>query len=399
MKKENRRDPKSDKLSPFEPSKKQKKNLLRSPLRLLPLFLVLFQCLFLSEAKAWGFFTHKRINRVAVFLLPPEMLGFYKAHIQFLTENAVNPDRRRYAVEGEAPRHYIDLDVYGERAYEIVPHKWKDAVEKYSEDTLLAYGIVPWHIEKMVYRLTEAMRNRDSDRILLLSADLGHYIGDGNVPLHTTVNYNGHLTGQSGIHGFWESRLPELFFEEYDLFFDSGAEYESDPLERAWAAVTKAHIALDSVFRFERELTQEMGEDQKWSFETRGNITTKVYAVPFSRAYHDRLNGQVERQIRASIKMTADLWYTCWVNAGKPDLKSLIPRGFSPEVEKEIEEEMKLWREKKIKSREHEGSSYAPTFFERPAPLPVPNDPILPLLNNRTKFAVIFYDKKQLMCA
>ncbi|CAM3417004.1 hypothetical protein POKO110462_01785 [Pontibacter korlensis] len=57
----------------------------------------------------WGFFAHQRINRLAVFALPPEMVGFYKKHIRYITENAVNPDRRRYAVEGEAPRHYIDL--------------------------------------------------------------------------------------------------------------------------------------------------------------------------------------------------------------------------------------------------------------------------------------------------
>jgi len=43
------------------------------------------------------------INRLAVFTLPPEMLTFYKHHIQFITQEAVSPDRHRYAVEGEAP--------------------------------------------------------------------------------------------------------------------------------------------------------------------------------------------------------------------------------------------------------------------------------------------------------
>ncbi|WP_310589062.1 hypothetical protein [Dyadobacter chenhuakuii] len=53
---------------------------------------------------------------MAVFRLPPEMQVFYKKNIDFITENAVNPDRRRYAVVGEAERHYIDLDVYGDSA-------------------------------------------------------------------------------------------------------------------------------------------------------------------------------------------------------------------------------------------------------------------------------------------
>ena len=40
------------------------------------------------------------------------MFGFYKEHIEYITEHAVDPDKRRYAVEGEAPCHYIDLDHY-----------------------------------------------------------------------------------------------------------------------------------------------------------------------------------------------------------------------------------------------------------------------------------------------
>ncbi|MEP2508359.1 MAG: S1/P1 Nuclease, partial [Reichenbachiella sp.] len=137
----------------------------------------------------WGFFAHRRINRLAVFTIPPELMGFYKKHIVYLTENAINPDQRRYAVDNEAPRHYIDLDIYGDSALQVVPHNWFDAVEKYTEDTLQAYGIVPWHITLMKYQLTKAFEERDLDRILRYSADIGHYIGDSNVPLHTTENY------------------------------------------------------------------------------------------------------------------------------------------------------------------------------------------------------------------
>lgn len=89
-----------------------------------------------------------------------------------------------------------------------MPRKWNDAVEKYSEDTLLAYGIVTWHIQTVYNRLVKAFENHDVDCILKNSADLGHYVSDAHVPLHTTENYNGQLTGQKGIHAFWESRLP-----------------------------------------------------------------------------------------------------------------------------------------------------------------------------------------------
>lgn len=315
---------------------------------------VLLVCLSLVyKGYAWGFYSHKLINRTAVFTLPPEMIPFFKTHIVYLTENAVNPDRRRYAVEGEAPKHYIDIDVYGKEAIKTMPRRWNDAVAKYTEDTLMAYGIVPWHIVTMKYRLTKAFEEQNVQRILLLAADLGHYIGDANVPLHTTVNYNGQLSGQYGIHGFWESRLPELYSDSYDLFFED-AQYERYVTERAWRAVENAHAALDSVLRFEKELTQRMGEDRKYGYEMRGNVQTRVYSREFSDNYHLMLSGQVERQMRAAIKMVGDLWFTAWVDAGKPDLNKFVKLS-EAEIQNIVEEQEKELKERKVNSREHEG--------------------------------------------
>ena len=291
--------------------------------RRLLVILLLLSCFFVSAALPWGFYAHQKINRLAVFSLPPEMVGFYKANIDYLTENAVNPDRRRYAVDGEAPRHYIDLDVYPDSVKkDLSTLTWKQAVEKYTEDTLQAYGIVPWHIATMKYRLEQAFKERDVRRILMLSADIGHYIADANVPLHTTENYNGQLTNQIGIHGFWESRLPELYSDDYDLLVGQ-ADYVEKPLERSWQAVLTAHAALDSVLLFERELTGKLPADQKFTVEERNNITIRNYSRPFSKKYHDMLDRQVERQMKASVKMIADFWFTAWVDAGQPDLIDL----------------------------------------------------------------------------
>ena len=97
----------------------------------------------------WGFYAHQKINYYAVFLLPPEMLVLYKPNITFITEHAVDPDKRRYIVKQEGPRHFIDIDHYGKYPYPDLPHNWKDAVAKYGEDTLNTYGIVPGHIQTM----------------------------------------------------------------------------------------------------------------------------------------------------------------------------------------------------------------------------------------------------------
>ncbi len=270
----------------------------------------------------WGFFAHKEINRLAVFTLPPEMIQFFKKQVDYLSAHAVDPDKRRYVVPNEAPRHFLDVDVYGDSAVYKLPRYWNQAREMYSEDTLNAYGIVPWHIQHVAYNLTEAFKSKDARAILKLAADLGHYIADANVPLHTTENYNGQLTNQHGIHGLWESRLPELFTEDYD-FFVGRATYVDNVQLRAWQAVIQAHEALDSVLLFEKKLSEKFSEDRKYGYEERGASTVKVYSRDFSAAYHQSLMGQVERQMRASIKMVGDIWYTCWVDAGQPDLSAL----------------------------------------------------------------------------
>lgn len=100
---------------------------------------------------------------MAVFTLPPEMISFYKKNIHFITEHAVDADKRRYVLKEEASRHYIDMDhyiEYGEDPFDQVPKKWNDAVAKFTEDTLQAYGIVPWHVNLMMVRLTKAFEEK-----------------------------------------------------------------------------------------------------------------------------------------------------------------------------------------------------------------------------------------------
>jgi hypothetical protein len=314
-----------------------------------------FFCLFLfifsiETADSWGFFAHKQINRIAVFTLPPELIGFYKDNIEFITEHAVDPDKRRYAVTGEAERHFIDLDRYGLHPIDSMPHNWDDAVKKYTEDTLKAHGIVPWHIDVMVKRLTAAFKAEDYDRILRLSADLGHYVGDSHVPLHTTKNYNGQLTNQKGIHGFWESRLPELYNDNYD-FFVGKAKYIENPLELAWSTVAESFAAKDSVLLFEAQLNKSFPEDRKYSFENRGATLMKVYSEDYSNAYHKMLNGMVERRMRKAIITAGSLWFTAWVNAGQPDLDKYKNKKIDIKNEQEIAAEEQQYQSGKNKGR------------------------------------------------
>lgn len=305
-----------------------------------------------SAGFVWGFFAHQRINRLAVFTLPVEMVGFYKKNIAYITEASVNPDRRRFAMVDEAPRHYLDLDHYGDSALYKMPRYWKDAVEHYTEDTLKAYGILPWHIQRMYLQLKDAFLVRDPQRILKVSAELGHYLADAHVPLHTTENYNGQLTGQDGIHAFWESRLPELFSEEYN-FFVGRAYYINNTQLEAWRAIESSHLAVDSVLQFERKLAQKFGE-KKYSFELKGKQTMKVYSQEFAKAYHDMLSGMVEKQMRVCIRRIGSFWYTAWVDAGQPDMKKLIDYAPTEAELKKNRAEVDSWKKKVIDSRGHE---------------------------------------------
>lgn len=254
--------------------------------------------------------------------MPEELIGFFKKHIDYLTDHSVDADKRRYAIKQEAPRHYIDIDVYGENPFEQVPRKWNDAVAKFSEDTLLTYGIVPWHIQTIYNRLVYAFAEKNKENILRNASDLGHYVADAHVPLHTTLNYNGQLTGQKGIHAFWESRLPELFSENYDFLVGS-ADYRYSVLDVAWEVLEESHTALDSVLGFEKLLSNTFEKDKQYAYEKRGLQTIKVKSASFSAAYHEKLNGMVERRLRKSVKTIGDLWYSAWVDAGQPILDGM----------------------------------------------------------------------------
>jgi hypothetical protein len=277
-----------------------------------------------AGGNSWGFFAHQQINRLAVFTLPPEMIWFYKQHLTYVTENAVNPDKRRYRVAAEGPRHFIDLDAYGDSARQQLPATWAAATQKFGADSLSQHGVVPWHLNLVKYQLTEAFRQHDVANILRLSADLGHYVADACVPLHTTRNYNGQLTNQHGIHGLWESRLPELFSARYD-FFTGPARYLPRIQQKAWEMVWRSNAAVDSVLSLERETAAAIPEDKKYTFEERGGTTIKTYSRAFADTYHQKLNGQVERQMRLAVALVGSFWYTCWVDAGQPDLHHLKP--------------------------------------------------------------------------
>ena len=306
------------------------------------------------ECFCWGFYSHKKINNYAVFLLPPQMLVLYKPHIDFITDHAVDPDMRRYAIAGEGARHYIDIDTYGKYPFTALPRKWNDAVNKFSEDSLQLHGIVPWWVQTMLHRLTDAFKEKNQAKILRLSAEIGHYIADAHVPLHANSNHNGQKTSQQGIHGFWESRIPELLADKEWDFFIGKADYIKDPGNFVWQRVLESAAAADTVLTFEKELSEQFPADQKFSFEARNGVVTRQYSSVFTKAYDAKLKGMVERRMRMAIYSVASFWYTAWVNAGEPDLARLSNKEFSADDLQEFQNLSNAWKNSKIQGQDHE---------------------------------------------
>ena len=380
-----------------------------------------------NAATTWGFFGHKRINRLAVFILPSDMLYLYKKEIDYITEHAIDPDKRRYVVSTEGYRHYINLDkwaflpqdkidaqilhteifivtskndtlqltdyqsirkvkrdyflkskairtLFGRDSIAIADSNvrrffmynlskiqpddplsispdslkllfwkerfsFKDSVKAaFAKDKLTQTGIVPYHLFTLQRQLTDAFLQKDKNRILKLSAEMGHYIADAHVPLHTVSNYDGQFTNQSGIHAFWESRLPELFADNQYDFFVGKAAYIEKPRPYFWEVIFKANKLAVSTLLIEKEVSQKFEVDKKYCPETHNGVEVQKPCFDFAKAYHDRLGGMVEEQMRRAILAVGSAWYTAWVDAGQPDLSDLKDTPLSIADEKEQKE-------------------------------------------------------------
>lgn len=381
------------------------------------------------KPEAWGFYGHRLINRMAVFTLPPELIGFYKKNIEYITEHAIDPDKRRYATKHEGVRHYIDIDQWDKIPFPNVPRDFEEAIIKHCkikfisgsdslyfdkvitadsfflhtdylggvhlgidyitfvkywkkvikplyyedewrlsgydldelfntsyfqqnkidvliEDHFSEHGIVPYHLEATLYKLTKAFEIKDEVAILRISAEFGHYISDAHVPLHTTTNYNGQLTDQVGIHAFWESRIPELFAErEYD-FFVGKADYIENTRDFIWDIVITAHGHLDSVLLVEKRLSKVFDSDLQYCYDERLGQTIRIQCPEYAEAYTKALGSMVEEQMRSSIHAIGSLIYTAWVNAGQPIL--------DPINTQILVKEESVVPDKNIKSRPHD---------------------------------------------
>jgi hypothetical protein len=272
---------------------------------------------------SWGFLVHKTVQQLAIYELPKSIRPFFYQHKDKLVYDAPRPDIRRNQDSTEATKHFIDLEMFGANAVNDMPMDWNAAVKKYTKDSLLKYGYVPYHVIYIKGKLTEAFKAQNKDSILFYASDLGHYISDANVPLHTTENYDGQLTNQKGIHSLWESMIPEIEITHYNLYSKHKATYLKQPEQAIWAAVRTASALVPEMLAKEKELSLQFTDAQKYRVQIRRGKEYKSYTSDFAKAYAVTLKTSINDQLLSSANLIADFYFTAWVDAGKPNLDEL----------------------------------------------------------------------------
>jgi hypothetical protein len=261
-----------------------------------------------GEAAAWGLEGHRIVTVEAARRLPPDLAEFFAGESAALVELSLVPDTRlRQDDPAERPRHYINVEEYDEPPFEQIPREREKAEARYGKQAMDRSGTLPWRILDVFRDLRSAMRNGKSDAIVQSAGYLAHYVADLFQPLHTTSNFDGRATCNHGIHEAFESEMISRRAGEYRRAVERGA-----------SSVTELRHPAESLFDW-------MRESRRLVNELLAADTAAIKALKSARRdYYDSMDlkaGPIaERQMSAAANALASLWYTAWIDAGRPEL-------------------------------------------------------------------------------
>jgi len=276
---------------------------MRRRLFFLPIALLALCLTHSDPALAWGPVAHDIVTTWAIQTLPPVIRPFFENNRQFLVQHANDPDELMKTDRYERMRHYIYLDKYGVFPYPALPHDYDLAKQKFSPWRISRDGVLPWQVGEYSLRLTKAMKAGNWDEVKLDAAALAHYLADAHDPLHTTQNFDGQMTQQTGL----SVRFDIYLFERYSKFFimhPDRAEKIEDPTEYAFQTCLASNVWVNLVM---------------WS-----DLRARDGLTDYSDEYYDRLYNRVGptvvHEINAAAHDAGSYWYTAWLNAGRPQL-------------------------------------------------------------------------------
>ena len=272
------------------------------------IYLILF---FTTRADPWGLETHKVVNDLACETLPPSPLKtFFIIHKEYISEHATDPDialRELYGAE-EGVKHFINLDAYGPFPFKELPRDYQQAVKKFGRKMIQQEGILPWWIIWSQGGLQRAMEQGDWKGVRQRASHLGHYVADLFMPLHTTANYDGQLTGNDGIHKRLEDSLVDARIEQYRVEMRKQLKKTSPEMVRVediFGYSLKGWLIVETILENDRQANKEI----------LGFFSIKGF-------YYQRLDRRLKpiiiRQLVEACQLLGNIWYSSWLQAGKP---------------------------------------------------------------------------------
>jgi hypothetical protein len=254
-------------------------------------------------ARAWGENAQKLIVNRAVDTVPYEIRPFFENNRKFLIEHVDDPLGLIDEHPWERNNHFIELDKYGKFPYDTLPRNYKAAIDKYGKSKVLSTGLLPWQIGVYSQKLTEDFREGKWEQAKLDAAFLANFVAEAHDPFNTTENFDGRLTGQSGVN----DRFNDVLISRYGSFFPLSprdAFFIGDPTDYAFDNCLEAHSMVESLLLADRR--------------------AKKGLTSYTDEYYDRFYNltaaSLIRQLSDASTDVGSYWLTAWVNAGKPAL-------------------------------------------------------------------------------
>jgi len=267
----------------------------------------LFAVLVMVLLSSWGGTGHYIINLEASRSFNTEMQQFVD-WANYLAGHASDADNRKSSDPTEAPKHYIDIDNYAEfLAGQSMPQTLTEAVAKYGNSFVVDNGTLPWATKATYDSLVFALMNGRIDRAKQLAADLGHYVADGHMPLHITKNYNGQLTGNTGIHSRYESTMINAHADEF---------YNSQPKEITYVQNIQQYI-FDYIY-FNYQYVDSIIDADNYA----KSINPDYSSLAYRDALWTKTKGFTKRLFTSASQRLAELIYSAWIDAGRPSVTS-----------------------------------------------------------------------------
>lgn len=280
---------------------------------------------------SWGFAPHRSLHAKAWSHLPTSFQEAWGSNPLPLIQGATSADSRKHTDSLEAGRHYLDMDDLPMDAEALSGTTWSEAASLLTLDSAesspTSFGTLPWELERTYWRLVHAWAPVDSappkpDQVMRAASDLGHYLADAHVPLHTTGNYDGQRTNQRGIHALWETHAVEwMLGNSVPRHCEPCAleAIEFDPVWTPWEILAESHALAPDVFQAE-QTWQTLCQDRGYGFRRRGR-TMQLLPTPEALTLWDSLTHHHTwpRYCLAAQRIAA-AWHAAWMDAGQPIL-------------------------------------------------------------------------------